>query len=441
MSPDLFILGTVDSISASRSSGNTGWTVITPFWAFTPMFRKKFGSRSGSSSRPSSPHRRRSGPPRGGRGGRAGQPYINPALLVRKATGVVEKDDFVPSFEYKDIPVHPQLRANILKKGYVTPTPIQDSTILPISEGRDVLGIANTGTGKTAAFLIPLIHKALNEPRERILILVPTREIATQIQDEFVGFAQGTRLWSVVCTGGLPLGKQIRHLKVDPTCVIATPGRLKDLIERKAINLACFHRVILDEADRMVDMGFIKDIRYLLGLLPAQRQSLFFSATLPNEVKDLIHGFLHDPVTVSVKKQDTSANVDQDIVTVLPGQNKYQILRALLIKEHFQKVLVFTRTKRGADRLTQFLVQERFTVACIHGDKEQRQRQKALDAFKEHRIQVLVATDVAARGLDIPNVSHVINFDMPQTYEDYVHRIGRTGRAANKGHALTFVEK
>jgi superfamily II DNA/RNA helicase len=216
---------------------------------------------------------------------------------------------------------------------------------------------------------------------------------------------------------------------------------MKDLIERKAINLGRFNRIILDEADRMVDMGFIKDIRYLLSLLPKERQSLFFSATLPHDVKDLIHSFLRDPITISVKKQDTSANVDQDVITVFPGQNKYQILKALLEKEHFQKVLVFTRTKRGADRLSEYLIQERFTVACIHGDKEQRQRQKALDAFKDNRIQILVATDVAARGLDIPNVSHVINFDMPQTYEDYVHRIGRTGRADKKGHALTFIEK
>lgn len=395
------------------------------------MFQRKFTHRASN---------RRSGPGGHGRGGRAGTPNLNPALLVKKASGVLEKDDFTPSFQYADLPVHPQLRANILKKGYVTPTPIQDATILPISEGRDVLGIANTGTGKTAAFLIPLIHKALNEPRERVIIMVPTREIATQIQDEFSGFTLGTKLWSTVCTGGLPIGKQIRNLKMDPTFVVATPGRLKDLIERKAINLGNFHRVILDEADRMVDMGFIKDIRYLLSLLPPQRQSLFFSATLPHEVKDLIHSFLKDPITVSVKKQDTSANVDQDIVRVAPGQNKYKVLTDMLVKEHFQKVLIFTRTKRGADRLTKFLEQERFTVACIHGDKEQRQRQRALDAFKENRIQILVATDVAARGLDIPLVSHVINFDMPQTYEDYVHRIGRTGRADQKGHALTFVE-
>lgn len=414
------------------------------------MFQRKFVDRA--SNRRPGPSRgpRRSGGGGGfrggrgghggGRGGRAGMPYINPALLVRKATGIIEKDDFVPSFEYKDIPVHPLLRANILKKGYKFPTPIQDGTILPISEGRDVLGIANTGTGKTAAFLIPLIHKALGDPGERVIILVPTREIATQIQDEFIGFTQGSRLWSVVCVGGMPIGKQIRNLKMDPQFIIATPGRIKDLIERRAVNLGRCRRVILDEADRMVDMGFIKDIRYLLSLLPKERQSLFFSATLPNDVKDLIHSFLHDPVTVSVKKRDTSDNVDQDVIRLQPGENKYKVLRDLLIKEHFNKVLVFTRTKRGADRLTDFLNQERFAVACIHGDKEQRQRQRALDALKENRIQILVATDVAARGLDIPNVSHVINFDMPQTYEDYVHRIGRTGRADKKGHALTFIE-
>jgi len=371
---------------------------------------------------------------------RAAGSNIDPALFVKKAALQAPQEIFVPSFEYKDIPVHPQLRANILKKGYTVPTPIQDASILPITEGRDVLGIANTGTGKTAAFLIPLIHRILNDPRERVLIVVPTREIATQIQDELVGFTLGTRIWSVVCVGGLPISRQIRGLKMDPAFVIATPGRLKDLQMRKCINLMKMTRVVLDEADRMVDMGFIKDIRMILASLPAQRQSLFFSATLPTDVKALIHSFLKDPITISVKKQDTAANVDQDMIRIHHGDDKMKIVAELLRREHFQKVLIFARTKRGVDRLTRFLEDEKFKVACIHGDKAQFQRQKALDAFKANRIQILVATDVAARGLDIPMVSHVINFDVPQTYEDYIHRIGRTGRADQKGHAITFVE-
>ncbi len=367
---------------------------------------------------------------------------LDPAMFIRKAVEPAPEEVFVPSFEYEDLPIDPQLRGNILKKGYKSPTPIQDASILPISEGRDVLGIANTGTGKTAAFLIPLLHMAIQPgPKERVIILVPTREIATQIFQEFVAFSRGLRLHAAVCVGGLPIFRQIRDLRMDPQFVIATPGRIKDLIDRKAVNLSRFTRVVLDEADRMVDMGFINDVRYILSHVPEKRQSLFFSATLPKEVKDLIHSFLRDPITVSVKKQETSMNVDQDVIWVSPTDNKIGMLVDLLRKAHFEKVLIFARTKRNVDKLTRFLADVGFSVACIHGDKQQSQRQRALDAFKANRIQILVATDVAARGLDIPNVSHVINYETPEAYEDYVHRIGRTGRAGKKGHALTFVER
>lgn len=367
---------------------------------------------------------------------------MDPALFVRKAIEPIAEEIHIPKFEFKDLPVEAGLRANILKKGYKFPTPIQEDSILPINEGRDVLGIANTGTGKTAAFLIPLINRALQpNEREHVLIMVPTREIATQIQEELIGFTHGLKIRSAVCVGGLFIGRQIQHLRQHPHFVIATPGRLKDLLERRALNLSQFTRVVLDEADRMVDMGFIDDIRAILAQLPKERQSLFFSATLPPAVKTLIHSFLRDPITVSVKKHETSAHVEQEVMWVHHGDNKLVMLADLLKKEHLQKVLIFLRTKRGVDKLTQFLEKEGFKVACIHGDKAQNQRQRALDAFKEHRIKILVATDVAARGLDIPNVSHVINYDVPQAYEDYVHRIGRTGRAGKKGHAITFVEK
>ncbi len=388
------------------------------------MFRRHFSSHS----------KRRSSAGKGS--------SLDPALFMRKATGVLEKEEFIPSFSYTDLPVDHRLKVNIIKKGYTSPTPIQDGSILPITEGRDVLGIANTGTGKTAAFLIPLINKCLlDEQHERVLIMVPTREIATQIQDEFIAFAHGLRIGSTVCVGGLPIYRQIRDLKGHPTFVIATPGRLKDLIERRAINFSDFTRVVLDEADRMVDMGFIDDIREILALLPKKRQSLFFSATLPEQVKRLIHSFLTNPVTVSVKKQDTSSNVEQEVVWVSPGDDKLKILAGLLRQSHFQKVLIFGRTKRWVDRMTEYLIQEGFKALCIHGDKAQGQRQRALDMFKSNKAQILVATDVAARGLDIPDVSHVINYDTPENYEDYVHRIGRTGRADKQGHAITFVER
>jgi len=286
-----------------------------------------------------------------------------------------------------------------------------------------------------------LIDKVLLQPKHRVLILVPTREIATQIRDELFSLSQSLRIWSVVCVGGLPIRYQMSDLRRDPHFLIATPGRLKDLIARRAVNLTRFDHVVLDEADRMVDMGFINDIREILGLLAKDRQSLFFSATLPTEVKNLINSFLKNPITVSVKKQETAANVDQDVVRVGRGQNKIEILCGLLRNAAvFNKVLIFARTKRFVDRLTIALQEKGFKVESIHGDKVQSKRQKALDLFKQNHVHILVATDVAARGLDIPNVSHVINFDPPHTYEDYIHRIGRTGRIDKKGKALTFIE-
>lgn len=392
--------------------------------------------RSYSSGRPSRPPNRAFSRSRNQGGSR-----LDPSLFIRRASAQVEEAVYVPTFSYSELPVHPILKANILRKGYTSPTPIQDQTIPHIVEGRDVLGIANTGTGKTAAFLIPLIHKLASNPRMKVLILTPTRELATQIEDEFFAFAKDMRMWSALCVGGLPIGRQIAALRRNPQFLIATPGRLKDLKVRKAVDLSQFTHLVLDEADRMVDMGFINDIKMLLACLPKQRQSLFFTATLHADVKQLIHSFLQDPVSVSVKTQDTAANVDQDIIRIAHGENKMEVLISLLRQGNtFSKVLIFGRTKRGVDRIARSLEEKNFTVVSIHGDKIQSKRQKALDIFKSNRAQIMVATDVAARGLDIPNVSHVINFDAPESYEDYVHRIGRTGRADKKGKALTFVE-
>lgn len=388
---------------------------------------------------------------KGRRPGRAGAPVrrgrpargskIDPSLFIKKATPQIEQEEYIPSFEYGEIPVHPQLKANLLKKGYKLPTPIQDQAIPHILEGRDILGIANTGTGKTAAFLVPLLHRAISDPKMKVLILAPTRELAVQIQDEFNALAKELRIWSILVVGGLSMHRQISGLRGNTRFLIATPGRLNDLKDRKAVNLATYTHLVLDEADRMVDMGFINDIRKILSGLPEKRHSLFFSATLPNEVKSLIHSFLKDPVTVSVKKQDTSANVEQDVIRVRFGESKIDILVDLLKNDAtLSKVLIFGRTKRGVDRIALALEARDFSVVSIHGDKVQNKRQKALDLFKQNKAQILVATDVAARGLDIPNVSHVINFDVPQSYEDYVHRIGRTGRADKQGKALTFLE-
>ncbi len=366
-------------------------------------------------------------------------PRLDLRKLVNKATPV-EETQFVPTHTFSDFALNSLVKTNIASKGYKHPTPIQDMAILPILAGRDVVGIAQTGTGKTAAFLLPLITKVATNRFERVLVLAPTRELALQIYEEFAAFSAGLGIGAVICVGGLNIGPQIGALRRNPNFVIATPGRLKDLVQQRCVHLERFKTVVLDEADRMVDMGFIRDIKFLLGFMPADRHSLFFSATISKEVHGLIQQFLRDPVTVSVKSRDTSSNVDQDIIRVADKNKKLDILIELLSKPEFNKVLIFGRTKYGVEKLSIKLAQRGFKVASIHSNKSQSQRQKALHLFKKHMIHILVATDVAARGLDISDVSHVINYDMPNSYDDYVHRIGRTGRADKSGKALTFVE-
>ncbi len=376
---------------------------------------------------------------RGGRRPNTGQ-YLNPDLFVKKAVIVEEFEHFVPEYAFADFAIADKLKENIAKKGYVAPTSIQDRTIPHILAGRDVVGIANTGTGKTAAFLIPLIDKVIRDPKEEVLIMVPTRELAQQIEEELKGFAPGTGLFSITCVGGTPIGPQLRELKFKNHFIIGTPGRLKDLMERGALNLSAANTVVLDEADRMLDMGFIADMKLILSKMPADRHTLFFSATMSKEIENLIHTFLREPVSISVKTQDTSKNVDQDIVRMKRGEDKLKALSDLLKQPEFSKVLVFGRTKHGVENLARNLSKMGIISESIHGDKNQKQRERALQQFKNNSVRVLVATDVAARGLDIAGVTHVINYDLPATYEDYIHRIGRTGRAGAAGKALTFVE-
>lgn len=366
--------------------------------------------------------------------------FIHPSKFVNKAVITEEVKVFVPEHKFSDFQVDERLKANIIAKGYVDPTPIQDRAIPHVLKGQDVVGIANTGTGKTAAFLIPLIHKVLSNDKENILIVVPTRELALQIQEELQGFIGGMRLYSTVCVGGAPIGTQIRNLRYRNEFVIGTPGRIKDLIERKVLNLSYFKTVVLDEADRMLDMGFINDMKFMMAQMPKDRHTLFFSATLSPEIESLIKDFLKNPVSISVKTGDTSKNVDQDVVRINRGENKLDVLHSMLIKPDFDKVVIFGRTKHGVEKLANLLKDRGFKAESIHGDKNQVARQRALKTFKDGKTQILVATDVAARGLDISGVSHVINFDLPATYEDYVHRIGRTGRAGKKGKAFTFIE-
>jgi superfamily II DNA/RNA helicase len=347
---------------------------------------------------------------------------------------------YVPTHQFVDFSLSSdQLKANIVARGYITPTPIQDQVIAHVLEGRDVVGIANTGTGRTAAFLIPLIDKVMRDPQQNILIIAPTRELAVQIDDEFRSFSNGLHIRSVLVIGGASMGNQIWKLRQHPNMLISTPGRLKDFVKQRLINLMDYKTIVLDEVDRMVDIGFIADIRHILSLLPPNRQSLFFSATLPQDVTGIVQSFLRDPVMVSVKMKETAEHIDQDVIQVRSKEEKLQVLCALLKKEESSKVLIFGRTKWNVEKLSRTLAEIGFSVGSIHGNKSQGQRMRVLAQFKENRLQILVATNVASRGLDIPDVSHVINFDEPESYDDYVHRIGRTGRADKSGVALTFV--
>lgn len=365
---------------------------------------------------------------------------LDPNLFVRKAIESNIEGQSLSDTLFSHYPIAEKLKRNITEHGYLGTTPIQEKTIPAILEMRDVIGIANTGTGKTAAFLIPLINKAYNDKNQRVLVVVPTRELAQQILDELKIFVRGMELDAVLCIGGANIRRQEVNLRHNPHFVIGTPGRLKDLIGRRSLNLMLFQNIVLDEVDRMVDIGFIKDIEYLISLLPKKRQSLFFSATVNGRTRDILQSFVTAPVTVSVKQQETPENVDQSIIRIRDKSRKLDVLHDLLIKEGFTKVLIFGRTKWGVEKLTKTLVVRGFKAAAIHGNKSQGQRQRALSEFKDNQLQILLATDVASRGLDIDDVTHVINYDEPSSYDDYIHRIGRTGRAGKKGIALTFVE-
>ena len=369
--------------------------------------------------------------------GRGKPASLHPSLYVKKAE-VIEEEKYAPSHLFSDFMIAEALKENIQRKGYTQPTPIQDQAIQHILQYKDVVGLANTGTGKTAAFLIPLINKVYFDRSQKVLIIVPTRELAVQIEDECRAFTKGLRVFSVLCIGGVGMMHQIRSLQKDHDIVIGTPGRLRDLERKGKLKLARYNNIVLDEVDRMMDMGFINDVRDIIGKLPTHRQSLFFSATMPPEIKNLATGFLSDPVTVSVKSQDTAKAVEQDVVK-LNGQQKVDVLSDLLRGDGFDRVIVFGRTKWGMEKLAKILLQRGFKVAAIHGNKNQNQRQRALQEFKSGQVTVLLATDVASRGLDIENVTHVINYDEPASYDDYVHRIGRTGRAGKTGVALTFI--
>jgi ATP-dependent RNA helicase RhlE len=420
-----------------------------------PGFKSKssFGgpARSGS-SRPSGPVRsggfkstsfnsrfktaKRGGGSKGGSRSRGER--IDFSRFIKKAVHVEEKP-YVSKHTFADFPFHPQLHKNIAKAGYIHPRPIQDQSIKSTLEGRDVFGMANTGTGKTAAFLLPLINMVMKDNSEKVLVLAPTRELALQIEAELRTLASGSKLYGVAVVGGLPINKQIDEVRRGVSFVIGTPGRVMDLIKRKVLDLSPYKRIVLDEADRMLDMGFRDDMVSIIGKTSPDRQTLFFSATLSPEIKKLTTQFLKDPIFISVVSGETAKNIDQDVVRTRSKEEKLEKLHEVLKKDGSDKVLIFREMKHSVDTLAKELTEAGFKVGAIHGDKRSRDRIRTLDLFKQDRINILIATDVAARGLDIPDVTHVINFDIPQTYDTYIHRIGRTGRSGKKGTALTFV--
>lgn len=393
-----------------------------------------FSSRTNRNRRPSYASRR----PQQNRN-RNRKQYIPTAKFI-KAAKQIQADIYVPAHNFVDFDIHPLLKENIVAKGYITPTPIQDQAIPSALQGKDVIGIANTGTGKTAAFAIPILHRLMNDRKSRAIIIAPTRELAQQIEDEFISFARKSGLDGAVLIGGSPMGKQLRALRNKPNVIIGTPGRIKDHAERGSLDLSTFNIVVLDEVDRMVDMGFINDIRSLLGKIAKIRQSLFFSATIDQKINALIQTFMANPVTVSVKQGDTSDNVEQNIVRYNTSNDKIGKLHDLLIDASVKKALVFDDTQRSVERLSNELISRGFKSGAIHGGKTQGHRQRALNHFKNNNISVLVATDVAARGIDVSDITHVINYSTPGSYDDYIHRIGRAGRAGKPGNALTFIE-
>jgi ATP-dependent RNA helicase RhlE len=340
------------------------------------------------------------------------------------------------------------LSAPILKalagEGYTEPTPIQAKAIPELLNGRDLLGIAQTGTGKTAAFALPILER-LSKDTERasrgtckVLVLSPTRELASQIGDSFKTYGRNLKVSRAVVFGGVSIGKQIEICRGGVDVVIATPGRLVDLIERKALTLNAVKVLVLDEVDQMLDLGFIHSIRKITAMLPKDRQNLFFSATMPKEIANLASGLLRDPVRVEVAPVATTAErVNQSVIHVEPA-NKVKLLVDILKDNAMTRTLVFTRTKHGADKVMKALSTAGYTAAAIHGNKSQNNRERALSGFKAGKILVLVATDIAARGIDVDGVSHVINYDLPHVPESYVHRIGRTARAGAEGDAIAF---
>ncbi len=415
--------------------------------------RRSFSSSTHSRSPAPSRSGSRGGEQRGGNrafthrgpsGGRGRSPRVMKTFDVSKFINknpviITEEEIYEPKHKFTDFGLDKKLAFTVTEAGLTTPTPIQDQIIPLILEGRDVIGLANTGTGKTAAFLVPLIDKTLREYNRQTLILTPTRELAIQIEVELHKLSKGFKIFSTTCVGGTSIRPQISGLRRKNHFIIGTPGRILDLIDRGNLRPQTITTVVLDEADRMLDMGFIHDMRKILEDIPKNHETLFFSATMSKDIEALVNDFLRNPITISVKKQDIANSVEQDVVKY-EHHNKFETLTNLLKGAEFKRVLIFGAMKHSVEKLAQELTKHGVPAESIHGNKSHPQRQRSLARFKSGQARILVATDVAARGIHVDNISHVVNYDLPSTYEDYVHRIGRTGRAKERGKALTFVQ-
>ncbi|MFH1682219.1 MAG: DEAD/DEAH box helicase [Candidatus Woesearchaeota archaeon] len=341
---------------------------------------------------------------------------------------------------FKQLNLIEPLQRALTQQGYTTPTPIQLKSIPDLLTGRDIVGIAQTGTGKTAAYVLPILQRMTEKyPRMlRTLVLAPTRELAAQIGDSFAAYGKFLKFKHTVIFGGVKQGSQVKALSSGVDIVVATPGRLLDLMNQGRISLKNIEFFVLDEADRMLDMGFIHDIKKIIARLPPKRQSFFFSATMPSQVSQLAHQLLKNPVKVEVAPQATTVENVKQCVFFVDSAAKEPLLLELLLQKHLTRILVFTRTKHRANKVVSYLIRNKVNAAAIHGNKSQGARTKALQEFKSGKIKVLVATDIAARGIDISDISHVINFELPNEPETYVHRIGRTARAGAGGTAYSF---
>ena len=356
------------------------------------------------------------------------------------ATSITEPEQTGETVTFESLGLSPVVLESVKAAGYTEPTPIQREAIPLILKGRDIMGLAQTGTGKTAAFTLPIIDLLLHGPsRTRVLVLTPTRELCIQVEESVRKYAKDSRLTAVSVYGGVPLDPQEKKLRAGVDIVVATPGRLLDHLERQNVVFDDLEVLVLDEADRMLDMGFAPQINRIVDQIPSYRQTLLFSATMPPEVEALARKYLRKPLLVQVGRRSAAAHTVTHAVYPVSRERKSALLAELLKAESLDSVLVFVRTKHGADRVVRHLEREGISATAMHADKTQPQRIRALEDFRSGEIRVLVATDIAQRGLDITGITHVVNYDVPQQAEDYVHRIGRTGRAANEGDAFTFM--